>query len=63
MQKNKKSEKPTVVSLEQLQEQELAETLAEDSYDGFDDWPAEVELDFNKDPDTSYWPDYDDEDS
>jgi hypothetical protein len=61
MQKKNKSEKPIVVSLEELQEKEMSAALTEDSYEGYDDWPAEQELDFNKDPDTSYWPEFYDE--
>lgn len=60
MKKNKKN--LSQISLESLREKEFSEIASED----FDretsqaDWPVDQELDFNKDPITSYWPDYDD---
>lgn len=58
MKKNKKN--LNQVSLESLREGELSEIDSDDSCDEHEDWPVDKELDFNKDPLTSYWPDYDD---
>jgi len=51
------------LSLESLREDELSETGSGDFDQAADDWPVDRELDFNKDPITSYWPDYDDTES
>jgi len=50
----KKSKRPRIIilSLDQLREREL-QTESED-FDSFDDWPAQIPLDFNLDSIPSY---------
>jgi hypothetical protein len=62
MKNNKNQILPSKVSLEELREREFSETLSDDS-DHEDDWPVDKPLDFNKDPQTSYWPEYDESES